>query len=65
MKVNDMIINPGKFQVMVVGGGEGIKDNYTLEINDRDMVTKTSVTLLGVETDKNLIFNNHISTICQ
>ena len=63
--VNDMIDTPRKFQVMVAGGGEGIKDNYTLEINDRYIATKSSVTLLGVETDKNLIFNSHILTICQ
>ena len=63
--VNDMIVNTRKFQVMVAGGEEGIKDNYALEINDRYIATKSSVTLLGVETDKNLIFNNHISTICQ
>ena len=60
-----MIDTPRKFQVMVAGGGEGIKDNYTLEINDRYIATKSSVTLLGVETDKNLIFNSHILTICQ
>ena len=59
--VNDMFVNPAKFQVMVVARGEGIKDNYTLKINDREIVTRSSVTLLGVETDKNLIFNNHIN----
>ena len=51
-----MNVNPEKFQ---------IKNSYALKINNTDIVATSSVTLLGVKLDKNLNFNNHISTICQ
>ena len=60
-----MIVNPEKFQAMMVDNVESIKDKYTLKIKDTDIVKKSSVTLLGNEIEKNLNFDNHISTICQ
>ena len=44
---------------------KSIKNSYIPKTNDTDFITKSSVTLLGVKTDKNINFNNHISTICQ
>ena len=34
---------------------KSIKNSYIPKINDTDFITKSSVTLLGVKTDKNLI----------
>ena len=47
--VNNMIFNLGKFQIMILYRAESIKDKYTLKMNDTDFVTKSLVTLLGVE----------------
>ena len=33
-KENEMIVNPNKFQAMVVGRGKEIQNEYTLNIND-------------------------------
>ena len=41
------------------------KDTYTLKINNTDIVTKSSVTLLAVEIDRIQNFITHIPTICQ
>ena len=47
-----MIANPWKNQVIIVGKGENVKDKYTLNINDTDIVKRSSVILIGVEIDK-------------
>ena len=47
--VNNMIFSLGKFQIMILYRAESIKDKYTLKMNDTDFVTKSLVTLLGVE----------------
>ena len=47
--VNNMIFSLGKFQIMILYRAESIKDKYTLKMNDKDFVTKSLVTLLGVE----------------
>ena len=53
---NDMTVNPAKFQVLITGRDESIKDKYTLKINDTGIVTKSSITLLTVEIDKRQSF---------
>ena len=63
-KVNDMIVNPDKFQMMIIGGNKKM-DTVKIKINDVEIKSESSVTLLGVEVDKELNFNNHISTICK
>ena len=59
-----MIINPRKFQTIVVKKNAKMKDPYSLNINDLTINSKHSVKLLGIEIDNKLSFEQHISTLC-
>ena len=61
-KDNKMIVNPGKFQAIILD-----KKNHTQEIikiDKNDVKVKSSVKLLGVQIDSELNFNLHIANIC-
>ena len=63
-KNNKMIVNPGKFQAIIL---DKKKNNHTQEIIkiDKNAVkVKSSVKLLGVQIDPELNFNLHIANIC-
>ena len=63
-KINDMIVNPGKFQAMILNHDK--KENlYSLNINNSVISSKESVSLLGIEIDNKLNFEKHVSTICK
>ena len=51
-KDNFMVLNPGKFQAMVINRFD-------------KMENKHSVRLLGIEVDNQLNFDNHVSTLCK
>ena len=59
-----MRANLDKFQVIVLGRHKQ-KEIINLKINGAEIKGQNSVTLLGVETDNELNFNNHISNICK
>ena len=63
-KLNEMIVNPDKFQAIIVKKNAKIKDSYPLKINDQIINSENSVKLLGIEIDK-LSFDKHISTLCK
>ena len=63
-KQNQMIVNPDKFQAMVSGRHKQ-KEKINLNINEAEIKGQNSVTLLRVEIDNELNFNNHISNICK
>ena len=60
--MNGMITNPDNYQAMIFGN-----TNYTFSytVNDTNIPVKDSIDLLGVNTDKNLQFNNHVKTFVQ
>ena len=60
-----MIINPEKFQAMILGLGNQHQEKYCLRIDGKNIETKNQVTLLGVEIDDKLKFDKHISTLCK
>ena len=60
-KLNEMIVNPEKFQAIVVNK---MKDSYPLNINDLTINSENSVKLLGIEIDNRLSFEKHVSTLC-
>ena len=62
-KQNEMIVNPDKFQAMVLGRHKQ-KETINLTINGAEIKGQNSVTLLGVEIDNELNFNNHKTNIC-
>ena len=60
-----MIVNPSKFQTIII---DHCRTNYNpqlFSIDGKEIKSKTSVTLLGLEIDSKLNFENHISTICK
>ena len=62
-KLNKMVANPGKFQLIFFG----IKEDHDLSIEINGDVIKMSdaVKLLGVTIDSKLRFNEHVKSICQ
>ena len=61
-----MIINPDKFQAIILGKRKPNLTNIPLAIdNNQTIESVPSVELLGVHLDDNLNFNLHISNICR
>ena len=62
-KVNSIVANPGKFQIMFLGSKI---DNckITFAIENKQIKCKGEVKLLGITIDEKLIFTKHIANIC-
>ena len=62
-KVNSMVANPGKFQIMFLGSKI---DNckITFAIENKQIKCKREVKLLGITIDEKLTFTKHIANIC-
>ena len=58
-----MIVNPEKFQAIVVKKNAKMKDSYPLNINDLTINSENSVKLLSIEIDNKLSFEQHIYTL--
>ena len=58
-KINEMIVNPDKFQAIVVKKNCRMKDSYALNINNQTINSENCLKLLGIEIDKTL------STLCK
>ena len=64
---NQMIVNPDKFQAMILQNSRNSK-NYEpvkLEIESAKIETKNTVKLLGITIDNKLNFEEHISELCK
>ena len=55
-KLNEMIVNPEKFQAFVVKKNAKMKESYSLNINDLTINSEKRVKLLGIEIDNKLSF---------
>ena len=63
-KINDMIVNPDKFQAMIISYDK--KENkHDLNINIPIISSVDFVILLGTEIDNKLNFEKHASNICK
>ena len=60
-----MIINPDKFQAMILSNSRNSKnyESAKLEIGSAKIETKNKVELLGITIDKKLKFEEHISEL--
>ena len=56
-----MILNPEKSHYMCLG--KNLDDNEVLNFNNLITESSKEVEILGIKTDKNLNFNNHIKSI--
>ena len=63
--MNDMIVNPGKFQSIIIKKNSKMKDSYPPNINDQKINSANCVKVLGIEIDNKLCFEQHISTLCK
>ena len=64
---NQIIVNPDKFQAMILQNSRNSK-NYEpvkLEIESAKIETKNAVKLLGITIDNKLNFEEHISELCK
>ena len=59
-----MIVNPVKFQAMVINGFGNMENKHEMYMENKKITSKHSATLLGIETDNQQKFDNHVSTLC-
>ena len=64
-ETNKMIVNPGKFQSIIIDKKKQDHTKETFEIGDKVIETSPSVKLLGIQIDDKLNFNLHITNICR
>ena len=62
-KLNSMVVNPSKFQVIFLGT-KG-KSNRCIEIDGSSIKSNKEVKLLGVTIDKDLNFHSHVRILCR
>ena len=62
---NEMIINPDKFQAIILDKNKSNLTNILLTIDNETIKSVPSVELLGIHLDDKLNFNLHISNICR
>ena len=64
-KKNQTIVNPDKFQVIIIVKKKGDHTNENVVIDNKQIKTVPSVELLGIQLDDQLNFIPHISNICK
>ena len=63
-RINKMQANPDKFQFLAVGR-KTYDTNPSIHIQNFDLTCESTVKLLGIDIDYQLICDAHISTICR
>ena len=64
-KNNKMIVNPDKFQAILLDKRKGDHTNQRIVVDNQNLKVVSSVELLGIQNDDKLNFNLHISNICR
>ena len=59
-----MIANPDKFRAIIMNKRRENQITHKLKIYNNEIETNKSVKLLGIDTDNQLNFNQHISNLC-
>ena len=62
-KYNHMIVNPSKFQAIILDKHKGNHTNRTININQKEIKAVAKVKLLRIELDNKLNFNHNINNI--
>ena len=61
-RINQMVVNPDKFQFLLLGCQKD--EECTLAVDNNTITSTDYVKLLGVDIDNKLNFSNHISDLC-
>ena len=64
-KDNKMIVNPEKFQAIILDKQKHDYPNETIKFDSKTVETVPSVKLLGIQLDDKLNFSLHVSNICK
>ena len=64
-KDNFMIVNPGKFQAMVMNRCGKLENKHKKYIDNKKLTSEQAVKLLVIEIDNQLNFDNDVSKICK
>ena len=64
-KENMMIVNPDKFQAIIIDRKNQCNNPTTININGIEINSENSVKLLGLEIDSKLNFDKHITQLCK
>ena len=64
---NQVIVNPGKFQAMILQNSRNSNNYETvkLKIESAKIETKNTIKLLGITIDNKLNFEEHVSELCK
>ena len=62
---NKMIVNPGKFEGIIIDKKKQNQTAKYISIDQKNIKTSSSVKLLGIHTDDKLNFNLHITKTCR
>ena len=64
MRNNSLIVNPDKSLMMLLQKSTKKVIQETLQIDNNEIKSENSVTLLGITIDNRLSFDDHISKLC-
>ena len=64
-KKDQMIVNPDKFQVVIIYKKKGDHTNENVVIDNKQIKTVSSVELLGIQLDDKFNCSPHMSNICK
>ena len=62
---NEMIVNPDKFQTIIIKKDKAMHEEYVLKLGNVEPTTKPKVELLGIHIDEKLNFDEHVSFLCK
>ena len=65
LKKNQMIVNPDKFQIIILDKKKGDHTNENVVIDNKKIKTVPLVELLGIQLDDKLTFSPHIRNMCK
>ena len=64
-RLNEMVVNPDKFQSVIIKRFGKLRNSYELLIDNHKIDSENCVTLLGIEIDNKLNFEKHVTALWQ
>ena len=62
---NEMVVNPDKFQSIIINRLGKLKNSYELLIDNHNIDSENSLKLFGIETDTKLNVEKQATALCQ